>query len=98
MAKTKTPPTRPAIPTLERIKSTSHLSQEQGNFIEWLKSQKGLVLCEWTEFEDAPDQYLQSTISLERLLAEYWEIDLEKAEAERRALIKYEQDLNGSED
>lgn len=40
------------------------------------------------EREDWPDEYLPITKSIEKLLAEYFEIDLNKVESERRKILE----------
>lgn len=41
------------------------------------------------EYEEWPDQYLPVNKSIEKLLAEYFEIDLNKVEAERSAILEH---------
>lgn len=75
-------------------------SQAQGEFLEWLESEKGFVIAETHEHNDACreggflncglDGHLVSIhMTVEKLLAEYHKIDLTKVENERRALLDH---------
>jgi len=59
-------------------------SQTIGEFLDWLKGRKRtpLVLCHEEGF-----RYWPSATSEEQLLAEFFEIDLNKAEEEKRAML-----------
>ena len=50
--------------------------------MEWLQSERKITLC-----EENRDEFYPVRIPIERLLAEYFEIDLDKVEAERRAIL-----------
>jgi hypothetical protein len=62
-------------------------SQEIGEFLEWLSS-KGITLCRLGVPDWERNCYFPIRESTEQLLAAYFEIDLDKAEAEKRALLK----------
>lgn len=58
-------------------------SQAQGDFLEWLGEQK-IRLCVWS---DEDKEYAPIYESTEKLLARYHEIDLNKLEQEKRAML-----------
>jgi hypothetical protein len=93
--KTKYPPT----PELDRMLDVRDKSQIIGEFIEWLTEQS-IQLCKPHEHSD--ECYEDSGhiscdmirgelwpvhIATEKLLAQYFEIDLAKCEEERRAIL-----------
>ena len=57
-------------------------SQKIGEFLEWLQNEREITLC-----EENGDEFYPARIPIERLLAEYFEIDLDKVEAERSAIL-----------
>lgn len=70
-------------PEHERMKAISADSQKLGEFLEWLGEQ-GVVLARWGTYEELhPDQQ-----SIEKRLAAYFKIDLQKIEAEKMALLE----------
>lgn len=90
-------------PMLEKMQAVKHQSQAIGEFLEWLRSEKRWELCDRHEHhkdcyrngdtESRPvcgaynDQLFPVTFSIEKLLAEYFGIDLQKADEEKRALL-----------
>lgn len=60
--------------------------QEIVEFLEWAASH-GLALCELVEGGEGASSYQPTYRSTEALLATYFDIDLAKVEAERRALL-----------
>jgi hypothetical protein len=72
-------------PELSKMEAVADESQSIGNFIDWL-GENGMVIC-------ASDDGLRGTRffptmeSTEALLARYFEIDLNKVEKERRAML-----------
>lgn len=75
---------QPASPECERLAAVSEESNKIGSFLDWMQS-KGLVIASYDD-----DGYLYSAhISINHLLAEYYEIDLDKVEQERRALLDW---------
>jgi len=69
-------------PECDKIVAVQEKSQEIGDFIEWLGNKKDLHLCFW---ENQYNYRMNTTI--EKLLAEYFEIDLEKVENEKQAIL-----------
>ena len=91
-------------PECEKLKKAAPESHKIGFFLDWLESQ-GIHLAHWVEsFEDFTDpdmlDYIKET--REQLLARYFEIDLDKVETERRAILedlrkrKREEEVNGN--
>lgn len=78
-------------PELDKMHAVHGKSQAIGEFLEWLTFEKGWTLAEWKKTEYADDFHNElwpTSYSIEKLLAEYFEIDLEKTEIERRALLE----------
>lgn len=65
-------------------------SQEIGDFLDWITHEKGWFLAEVPKFEDHPDNNCVYPVyySPESLLAEYFDIDLDRIELERRDMLK----------
>jgi len=77
--------TEPKSPECEKMSACREDSQKLGEFIEWLRDT-------WepkeTELRGGIELGLYD-INIEKVLAEYFEIDLDKVEDERRELILY---------
>lgn len=84
-------------PESEKLLEVKEQSQEIGEFLTWLKSKVALATWEENEDEDTND-YLPELLypvgkysgdnGTQRLLAEYFGIDLDKLDAERMQMIK----------
>lgn len=61
-------------------------SQAIGEFLEWLTSEHEYVIAEWDE-NYGDGQYFPVQRSIESWLAQYFQIDPAKIEAEKRAMI-----------
>lgn len=70
---------RQRYPECEKLGSVAQQSQIIEEFLEWLSETKGLVL--WDDAEISGRGY-----TTESLLAEFFDIDMEKVEAERQRL------------
>ena len=70
-------------PECEKLKEVSDKSQVVGEFLDWLSCNKEVCLAKW-EGERLSEFYY----SPENLLAEFFEIDLNKVEEERREILK----------
>ncbi len=72
------------IPELEKIAEHRDKSQTIGDFLGWLQEQE-ILLCEYGDYGgqecEEDEQFYQINRTIEMLLAEYFEIDLNKAEA-----------------
>lgn len=70
---------------LEKIKDVREKSQEIGAFLEWLFGTKDYHIGEYLSEEG---ELVHVRINMEELLAEYFEIDLVKAEKEREKILE----------
>lgn len=81
-------------PEHEKLKLVQDNSQTVGEFLEFL-GEKDLVVCKYQETTpdeeegwDGPEGYWPDRTSKEKLLAEFFDIDLIKLEAEKVEMIK----------
>jgi len=88
---------------VNRMVAVHEKSQAIGEFLEWLKSEKHLTVCERVEnaktvffienedkcknYDKEEGAYTPACLDTNKLLAEYFEIDLNKVEKERRKLL-----------
>lgn len=83
----------PKTPECSKLHLVKEKSQAIGEFLVWLRHDKGYVICrddKYTE-EDAGEEHgvlVPACINTEQLLAEYFEIDLKKVEKEKLAILK----------
>lgn len=93
-----TPPTteRPSKPEgqqpqyteCEKMQKVQKESQIIGEFLEWLGSEKEYSICKFCEYENREGSYYPVQLDKEQLLAEFFEVDLNKVEEERRAILE----------
>jgi len=74
----------PKVPTLERVQAVRVDSQKIGEFLDWL-----IEMHNDAEVAD---------LHVDKLLHEYFEIDPEKEENEKRELLAYQRLLNARTD
>jgi hypothetical protein len=81
-------------PEHEKLKEVQEKSQAIGDFLEWLGYEKDVTLCEYFEptreerrEEGAIAGYLPTNKKKMDLLAEYFDIDLNKIEQEKRQML-----------
>lgn len=75
-------------PECDKLLAVKDKSQPIGEFLDWLRNEKGIEFCRWMEAEDIePEGYYPDYTRTEELLAEYFEVDLKKVEEERRAML-----------
>lgn len=97
--------TQPPSPECEKLAMVSDESNKIGQFLDWLSS-KGVVLCTWEENDDEdtndymphvllPANQYRGGYGINRLLAEYYSIDLDEVERERRALLDWLREVQG---
>lgn len=72
------------FPELDKMLEVQEQSQAIGEFLEWLQSQ-GIILA---RFDDESDALVGTHRSIERLLADYFEIDLDAAEREKSLMLE----------
>jgi hypothetical protein len=68
-------------PEHDKLSAVQDQSQAIGDFL----ANGGYVLCEYTDESDYP---LPVQKSIQRLLAEWFDIDLDKLEREKRAMLE----------
>lgn len=71
-------------PECAKLQEVTPFSQKIGEFVDWLRDEHDLVLARWDRDEDSLNEV---SPSMERLLAEFFDIDLAKVDAERRAIL-----------
>ena len=67
---------------VERMLKIKDKSQAIGEFLDWLSEEKSIELAYWVGNDLCP-----SHVPYEQLLAEFFDIDLNAAENERRSLL-----------
>jgi hypothetical protein len=93
--------TTPACPECERLHEVAPFSQRIGDFLDWLENEKHWMIAKYHEHdEECEDEngsytcgFFTDAIQIvhtqrEKLLAEFFGIDLTKVENERRALLE----------
>ena len=93
--------TQPNYPECEKLSIVAPKSQAIGEFLEWLMVEKEIYLCKRTEpcmncrtcydDKDGCENLQFDTIqeNKEKLLAEFFDIDLSLVETERQALLEH---------
>jgi hypothetical protein len=72
---------------LDRMRAVKPCAEILGPFLEWLQEQ-GYVICEWSESGGyGVPAWAPIRQNIEQLLADYFGIDLEQVEAEKRAVL-----------
>lgn len=86
-------------PEHEKLQDVKEKSQFLGEFLEWLRGDN-YELCDVVRQENSSGQeyvtYVPNRRSIERLLAEFLDINLEKMEEEKRAMLEEIRILNDS--
>lgn len=79
-------------PECEKMKKCSDHSQAIGEFLEWLRHETDFVVCgikRQIVYEGVYDDFYSPVVfSTEHLLAQYFEIDLDTVEKEKRAMLR----------
>jgi hypothetical protein len=73
-------------PLLTEVEQTRPASEAIKDFLNWVEQEKGLVLCE--PYKPKYGWYSPSIISIERLVLEFFRIDLSELEKERRQQLE----------
>lgn len=76
---------RPGMPETERMVAVSERSQPIGEFLEWLGLQQGYLLARFADDEEG--ELIAEPMRIERLLAQYFGIDLDRMDRERHRLL-----------
>jgi hypothetical protein len=86
-------------PEHEKLRAVQERSQSCGEFLEWLQSEKGIVLAEyvtptWKELgysakprKPIEQRLVPCTINVTKLLAKFFGIDAAKLDAEKDAML-----------
>ena len=85
-------PSEPALPEhkkLEKAKKTDDATQLVGEFLEWLRVEKGVVFAKWGDSELYAER-----VPVQRMLAEFFGISESALESEKMALLNYQRELN----
>lgn len=72
-------------PECRKISAVREKSQAIGEFLKWLQETKGVILCQYSVREEYFFPMYLNTLDL---LYEFFEIDKNKAEAEREDMLK----------
>lgn len=75
----------PTYPELERMNAISKESQTCGEFLVWLREEKKFTLCQTVTSSNWA--YHPVHVDMTKLLAEFFRIDLNKVEEERRVIL-----------
>lgn len=83
-------------PEHEKLQAVKDKSQAIGEFLEWLQDTKHYVIAQWEQVDPdtepgessgADEGLFSASINIEKLLAEYFHIDLAKLEQEKQAML-----------
>lgn len=80
-------PQQPQCPECERLAAVSEESNKIGDFLEWLQNK--VTFCEWDDSHERYEKHKYDYTSINGILADYFNIDLDKVEKERRALLEW---------
>lgn len=78
-------------PEHDRLKLISDKSQAIGEFLDWLEAEKGILLGEWGPTGRRMYPFMRSKVDL---LAEHFEIDQSKIDAEKREMLNIMREAN----
>lgn len=73
-------------PMLEKLASVRDQSQIIGEFLDYMNTRE-IEMCEFQEDRDGDGNYFPTRMSIEEMLALFFEIDLKEAEKERQILL-----------
>ncbi len=74
-------------PMLDKMKELKEKSQPLGEFLNWLINEKGYYLCVADE-DSLRGRFIPINSNIEKILADYFKIDLEQAEKERQMILE----------
>lgn len=75
----------PETPECDRMLDVHDLSQTIGAFLDWLP-EVNLRVC---TYDEKTGEFYPPGTSINRLLAQYFDIDLDKVEREKRAILEW---------
>ena len=79
-------------PEHEKMHAVVEQSQSIGEFLDWLTNEKSIVLSQWIDPES--EHLTPINPNIQDLLAEYFDIDLDKIEKEKRQMLKTMREAN----
>jgi hypothetical protein len=71
-------------PEHNKLKAIREKSQAVGEFLDWLP-EEGITLC---SFSDENEHYYPCQLTIQQLLAKYFQIDLEVLEKEKQHMLE----------
>jgi hypothetical protein len=86
--------TKPKYPEAEKYSAVREQANQIGNFIDFLRDEKKYTFAKWYNMQEDPDEeetddkLMPEFPNMEKLLMEFFEIDENKLEAERRAMLE----------
>lgn len=81
----------PDTPNLDKVIEVKDKSQAIGEFIEWCNHEKKWFFCKYLPDREFPSPV---RVDIERLLAEFFDIDYDAMNREQAAVLKYVQEHN----
>jgi hypothetical protein len=82
-------------PECEKFQAVREQANQIGEFIDFLRYEKKYTLAKWYKLEDEDDdeeeieqKLMPEFPDMEKLLAEYFDIDLKKLEEEKRVMLE----------
>jgi len=82
-------------PEHEKMSQITDRSHTISEFLEWLESRR-ILLCEAADERSWDSTYIPIVLNVEQLLAEYFEIDLDKINNEKDEMLKEVRKINAS--
>lgn len=83
----------PEYPEHEKLSLVREKSQEIGDFLLWCE-ERGWHLAEWDQSRKYDDRMMPIQPRMREVLALYFNIDQEKLEDEKRAMLDFQRELN----
>lgn len=75
-------------PEHEKLDKIRHKSQAVGEFLDWLAEEKGVRLCTLQKVEEfSGRQYWPIRVSNQEIIAEFFDIDLDKLDKEKQEML-----------
>lgn len=87
-------PDKVKYPECEKMLEIREESQSIGQFLDWLQSDRRVILSEYCadvecQFcEESEERLMSVKLNMETLLAEYFNVDLEKVEKEKLTMLE----------
>lgn len=75
-------------PEHEKQHKIKDFSQKCGEFVDWLQKEKGLVLAVYGKRVTNADKLYPADPSIPQLLAEFFKVDPQKLEVEKREMLE----------